>query len=180
MATSVDKNKMCFKLVEYDRIMTSSAYVRKRYKLSDLSRLRIFLEFLSPEFISNVLDGFDQNTWHYGKHRHVLTNALTLTRNKAQTKHVVPGCDEYACMYRTCDQFNEFKGFHFPHKHGGKNHPGVFGAQHDFVMTSALKNTFNLYHDIYCNLQQPSREWTFQEHCLHLADELFVYACNMK
>jgi len=118
--------------------------------------------------------------------KYVLTNALTLTRRKAQTAKIIPGCDEYSMLYSICDRFNEFKDFHFPHKHGGRGHSGIFGSQHDFAVTSTLKNAINVFEDVHSNLLalnpnlKPERtNWTFQEHCTILSDELFTYAYNM-
>ena len=117
--------------------------------------------------------------------KYVLTNALS-KYNRKQTKGMVPGCDEYSYLYSICDKFNEFHGYSFPHKHGGKHHPGVFAAQHDFALTSALKNTFNLYEDAYISALKSSKaskvcdSWTFREHCLLLSNELYSYACSME
>jgi hypothetical protein len=118
--------------------------------------------------------------------KYVLTNALTKMSRK-QKKSIVPGCDEYSFLYSMCDRYNEFAGFHFPHKHGGKNSSGIYGAQHDFAITSTLKNTFNVFEDMHGSILKsnpPSSplqktNWTFRDHCTILSDELFRYACNM-
>jgi hypothetical protein len=116
----------------------------------------------------------------------VLTNALTKKR-KRQKSDVVPGCAEYSFLYGICDRFNEFKDFHFPHKHGGFKTCGISGAQHDFVVTSTLKNTFHVFEDVHRSILRLSppdippqqTSWSFREHCLILSDELFKYACDI-
>ena len=52
----VDKQKMCFQLVEFDRVSILYAIAKNRYPSTSLSRLNTFLEFIGPEFIRVLQD----------------------------------------------------------------------------------------------------------------------------
>jgi hypothetical protein len=111
--------------------------------------------------------------------KQVLTNAFKVV-NEPTPNGELPLYDYYAESYRGCDTFNsQMFGCTWPHKCGGKTVSGQLGCQHSYAMVVTLINVFNAY-----KTHKKSRTGvipadTYQEDCLILADELFLYASGL-
>jgi hypothetical protein len=90
-------------------------------------------------------------------------------------KNAIPGCDLYKSIFNLVDRVNySISRFKFPHKLGGRNHPGGEGHCHKFAMMSILKNIDSAMKVV--------RSGEFHTHsllCDHLATELYAWASNL-
>lgn len=113
--------------------------------------------------------------WHVNDKIHkkwVMGNACTKTRSRAKSD-IVPLFTLYGKNFSTCDHFN--RSLHqrtWPHRKGGYQRSGAQGAQHNFIFSCILINTFNAFHDIN---RHPSENFDFQADCVALADQIFIY-----
>ena len=92
-------------------------------------------------------------------------------------KAQIPAYHDYKARFAGADKF--YKGLYhctWPHKHGGRGLLGDSGHQHNFAVSGDLQNMFNAF--VHVN-RLPSTSFSFSEHCLILADEIYYYATNM-
>jgi hypothetical protein len=103
--------------------------------------------------------------------KYVLTNIYTPSEG-TPTKEYIPGCDDFALMFSTCDNFNrDMNDKTWPHRlqHGDRH-------LNNFYMTCILLNVKNAWLDLN-NKKNEDVEWV--EFMTELADELYEYACNI-
>jgi hypothetical protein len=159
---------------------------RVKYLASvNICRFKVIQEFLEPkvtqkgEWIAIHEPSSGHSIVHYwspnkdlGK-MWVMGNACIRTWSQAAGT-TVPLFTDYGKYFNTCDQFN--RSLHdrsWPHKKGGYKRFGAQGAQHNFILTCILMNTFNAQFDIN---QMVREDFDFCRLCLELADELFINA----
>ena len=85
--------------------------------------------------------------------------------------------DIYKVCFSLCDKYN--RALHdrkWPHKHGGRNVAGEWGHQDNYAWSCLLQNVFNLYNDA---RKVNILDYSFQDYCLTLADNLFEYALHL-
>lgn len=107
--------------------------------------------------------------------KYVMSNACILTTRPKHSKEI-PLFDIYKKTFNVCDQFNrKLHDRTWPHKKGGRNRLGEKGAQHDFIFTCILMNTFNAY---WYGIGRGDNKPDFQTNCVMLSDELFMQTIN--
>ena len=87
--------------------------------------------------------------------KYVLSNAH-VRKMKTPPKAQIPTYHDYKARFAGADIF--------------------LGHQHNFVMSCVLQNVFNAF--VHTN-RLPSTSFSFSEHCLLLADEIYYYATNL-
>lgn len=99
-------------------------------------------------------------------------NALKVDSRVRRSQYLIPGYDLYGQIFSTCDRFN--RRLHdrtFPHRYGGgKNGYGDMSAFFDFIRSSVLQNTFNIFHQL---RGRDPETMNFGDYCEMLANELF-------
>ena len=130
----------------------------------------IFNEELQEVFVHV----WDQDV-NVGK-KYVLSNAFRMEK-KRKPKCSRPVWDEYKVSFGLADHFNrELHDCTWPHRHGGGITFGERTSIHDFWFSCILKNTQNVYFDLYPKFMQT---YDFQEFCLELADEIYLLSQTM-
>ena len=106
----------------------------------------------------------------------VLTNAFRC-KAKRTAKAIVPVWDHYKVSFNLCDQFNrDLHDCTWPHRHVGGSRLGDLASVHDFIFSSILQNVQNAWLD---KQGFSSENFTFQDICTRLADELYIKASSM-
>ena len=107
--------------------------------------------------------------------KYVLSNAHVRNMKKPP-KAQIPAYHDYKARFAGADKFKGLYHCTWPHKHGDRGLVGDLGHQHSFAMSCVLQNVFNAF--VHTN-RLPSTSFSFSEHCLLLADEIYYYATNL-
>ena len=108
----------------------------------------------------------------------IWTNTLTIrAHERGASKYHIPGYDLYNCIFAVCDNFN--RALHdrtFPHRSGGgRNGHGEMGKYWDFIRSSVIQNTVNIYITARgIDVQSIS----YRDICKTLSNDLFLYAVS--
>lgn len=105
----------------------------------------------------------------------IWSNAFTLSsKERGESKYIIPGYDLYGAIYASCDIFN--RNLHdrsFPHRAGGgKDGYGDLSQYWNFIRSAILQNTFNIYHELR-NLLDTSL--SYRDLCRELSVHLYKY-----
>jgi hypothetical protein len=96
--------------------------------------------------------------------------------NLSYLKEMIPGYDLYKTIFNLVDRVNYYIGnTKFPHKSGGKNHPGRKGHEHKFAMMCIMKNIQSAM-----NVLRPEEYPTLSSLCNHLSIELYTWASTLQ
>jgi hypothetical protein len=103
--------------------------------------------------------------------KYVLTNALKHSTGSTP-KAWIPGCDDFALMFSTCDHYNrELYGKTFPHRASSD-----CLALNDFLFSCVLLNTFHVY--VYSHGIDPTTA-SYRDVMLSLSVKLYKHGCSL-